>query len=77
MHEPGLRFTGIFIPAEILEREDITLMEKFLFVLIDALKGYENKFYLASKLGTCEKQVEISIDRLKKLGLIETKAVRL
>jgi len=73
---PKPRFTGIFIPAEILEREELTLMEKFLLSWIDALycKNHGGCFasneYLASKLGAKENTVAKSLTKLRKLNLL-------
>ena len=60
MHEeelvPTPRFTGIFIPVEILEMHDLTYLELILLSWIDALyckkhRGcFASNAYLASKL---------------------------
>lgn len=77
MNEPKPRFTGIFIPAEILEIEELSFSEKFLLSWVDALycKTHGGCFasneYLAKKLGVKENTVVKSLTKLRKMKLIE------
>lgn len=74
---PSPRFTGIFIPAEILEMENLTPLEQMLVSWIDALhsKEYGGCFasneYLAQKLRVKENTIAKAITNLRQLGLIE------
>ena len=74
---PQTRFTGIFIPAEVLQLENITLMEMMLLSWIDALfckqKGgcFASNEYLASKLRVKENTIAKSLTNLRQLGYIE------
>lgn len=76
-NEPKQRFTGIFIPVEILEIDEISLTEKFLLAIIDSLycKDYGGCFasneYLANKLNLNEEALRKHLSKLKKLTLIE------
>ena len=75
--EPSPRFTGIFIPVEILERKDISIFEKLLLSWIDSLFDigrsgcFASNKYLADKLGVKENTVAKAITHLRKQGLIE------
>lgn len=77
MDEPRTRFTGIFIPAEILECQELTLFEMLLLSWIDALYCAEHggcfasNEYLAKKMkGAKVNTVVKALIRLRKLGLI-------
>jgi len=75
--EPKCRFTGIFIPVEILEYPNISWSEKLLISWIDALydeeKGgcYASNDYLASRLGVASNTIAKSLGNLRKAGLLE------
>lgn len=75
---PSPRFTGIFIPVEILEIEELSLLDQMLLSWIDALysKKYGGCFasneYLASRLRVKENTIAKSLIKLRDLGLIET-----
>lgn len=78
MSEPKPRFTGIFIPVEILEIEDLSFFDMLLLSWIDALYDhqaggcYASNKYLGSKLkGAKENTVAKSITKLRQKGLIE------
>lgn len=74
---PTPRFTGIFIPVEILEIQGLTPSEIILLSWIDALqcrqKGgcFASNSYLALKLHLKEKHVSDMISKLKSLNLIK------
>jgi len=74
---PKPRFTGIFIPVEILELKEISLLEKILLSWIDALydeeKGgcYASNFHLSQRLGVKENTIVKAISKLRKMKLIE------
>jgi len=76
-NEPKQRFTGIFLPAEILEMSEISWMEKILLSHIDSLYCkehggcYASNAYLATILGSEENTIAKSITKLRKLDLIE------
>ncbi len=78
MHKtPTPRFTGIFIPAEILEMKELSVFEKLLLSWIDALyckdhRGcYASNSYLSEKLNAKENTIAKSIGRFRNMGLIE------
>jgi Helix-turn-helix domain len=77
MNNPTPRFTGIFIPIEILEREDINAFDKVLLSWIDALycKDHHGCFasneYLANRLKVEPNTIAKIITKLRKLNLIE------
>ena len=71
---PVPRFTGIFIPVEILDHEDLTLLEKIMLSWIDALFDPEKGgccAYLSKRLQAKENTVCKSIAKLRRLGLID------
>jgi|GEM_PF-2983073 len=75
--EPKMRFTGIFLPAEILQMEELTPTDQILLAWIDALyceeRGgcFASNEYLASKLKLKINTLKILISKLVKLGLVE------
>jgi len=77
MNNPKPRFTGIFIPVEILQRTDLTTLEMLLLSWIDALycdiRGgcFASNEYLASRLQVKENTIAKSLTKLRSLGLIE------
>lgn len=77
MNEIKPRFTGIFIPAEILEIEELTLLDQLLISWIDALyckeRGgcFAKNEYLAAKLRVKENTIVKSLVKLRAMGLIK------
>ena len=77
MKEPKMRFTGIFIPAEILAMEDLSPCEKFLLSWIDSLfcsqhgGCFASNSYLAEKLKVKENSIAKSISKFRTLHLIK------
>lgn len=77
MNEPVPRFTGIFIPVEILELKNLSYLEKFLLSWIDALYCKEHggcfasNEYLANKLDAKENTISKALTHLRKLKLIK------
>lgn len=74
---PQPRFTGIFIPAEILEIKDLSYFEIMLLAWIDALYSKEKKGcfasneYLAQKFGIKKGTIVDTLTNLRKKNLIE------
>lgn len=74
---PKPRFTGIFIPVEILSIENITPLEMILLSWIDALYSeqdggcYAKNEYLAARLHVEENTIAKAVSKLRKFGLIE------
>jgi hypothetical protein len=73
--KPKTRFTGIFIPVEILEIEDISLLEKFLLSLI---KSHQEEGVVLSKnedlaalLQVKENTISKALSHLRTLRLIK------
>lgn len=77
MPTPKPRFTGIFIPAEILEIPGLSSTDILLLSWIDALQCkehggcYASNSYLAAMLRLKENTIKILISKLKDLGLVE------
>lgn len=78
MKEPQQRFTGIFLPAEILACEDLNLFETILLSWIDALYCpahggcFASNKYLGDRIkGAKENTVAKALTHLRTLGLIE------
>lgn len=74
---PRPRFTGIFLPVEILEMPDLSFLDQILLAWIDALfddsKGgcWASNKYLSEKLKVQENTVAKSLTNLRSFGLIE------
>jgi len=77
MSNPNPRFTGIFIPVEILEIEELSPLEQFLISWIDALYCenhggcFASNDYLAEKLRVKENTISKALTNLRKIGLLE------
>lgn len=77
MSIPTPRFTGIFIPAEVLEHPDLTMLEQLLLSWIDALycknhKGcYAKNEYFAERLKVKENTIAKALTSLRQKNLIE------
>lgn len=75
MEENQRKFTGVFIPAEIYENQEISWVQKILWCEIQALSGsgccYASNAHFAKHLGIDERNVIKHISILKKHGLIE------
>lgn len=74
---PTIRFTGLFIPAEILEIEELSSSECMLLAWIDALYCkehggcYASNEYFMTKLKIKESTIRAHISHLVELGLVE------
>lgn len=78
MTNPSPRFTGIFIPIEILENPSLTLFEMMLLSIIDSLycpkhRGcYASNAHLGKRAGNAQENTVVkSLTKLRRLGLIE------
>lgn len=78
MNQPRQRFTGIFVPVEILELEGITLFEERLLAIIDSLYDPEyggchaSNDYLAQKMRNAKPNTVVkALVKLRSMGLIE------
>lgn len=75
--QPKPRFTGIFIPVEILELQELSLLDQMLLSWIDALycRDYGGCFasneYLATRLKVKVDTISKSLTKLKRLDLIK------
>ena len=75
---PNPRFTGIFIPVEILELKVLTPSDQILLSWIDALYCKKNggcfasNKYLAERLNVKENTLAKALVKLRNLGLIES-----
>lgn len=72
--KPSLQFVGIFIPRDLVLRDDISITEKVLTAVIDSLdnsKGcWASNAYLGGIIGCGERQVREYLTRLESLGII-------
>lgn len=68
-------FKGVWIPKEIWLNEELTMLEKVIFVEIDSLDGqdhcYASNEYFATFCNCSESKVSKAIKKLKDLGMIE------
>lgn len=68
-------FKGVWIPKEIWLNEELTLIEKVIFVEIDSLDNEDHCIagndYLATFCGCSERKVSDAIKKLSELGYIE------
>lgn len=77
MNNPSPRFTGLFIPVEILENSELTLLEQMLLSWIDALyceksRGcYASNEYFAKRLKVKENTVAKALTSLRQKKFIE------
>lgn len=74
MENPSLGFVGIFIPRELWLRADLTITEKVLAGVIDALdRGtgcWASNSYLADTLGVGERQIREYLGRLEQANVV-------
>lgn len=74
MKEPSLQFVGIFVPRDLVLRDDLSLTEKVLTSIIDSLDNGEGCWasngYLSGIVGCGERQVREYLTRLESLGII-------
>lgn len=79
MDNPSLGFVGIFIPRELWLKPDLTVTEKVLLGVIDALdKGdgaWASNAYLANTVGVGERQIREYLTRLEAAGVLKRWAV--
>lgn len=68
-------FKGVWIPKEIWLNEELTLLEKIIFVEIDSLDNENHctagNEYFATFCNCSESKVSKAIKKLKELGMIE------
>ena len=65
-------YVGVWIPAEITEREDLTPLEKWLWAEIAGYREcWASNAFLAKRMGISENWVSQRISKLEKLGLVE------
>ena len=74
MEKPSRDFKGIWIPKEIWESEQLSIMEKVLFVEIHSLDNergcYASNRYFAEFFDVSERQIQTRIAGLKAKGFI-------
>lgn len=75
MDENQRNFTGVFIPAEIYENEELSWSDKILWAEIQALSGKTacraSNAHFAKHLKSTEHTISKSIAKLKKLGFVK------
>lgn len=79
MENPSLGFVGIFIPRDLWLKPDLSVTEKVLLGVIDALdKGegaWASNAYLANTVGVGERQIREYLTRLESAGVLRRWAV--
>jgi len=74
MEKPSRDFKGIWIPKEIWESENLSIMEKVLFQEIHSLDNergcYASNRYFSEFFGVSERQIQTYIASLKVKGFI-------
>lgn len=69
-----LGFTGIFIPRDLWLKEDLSITEKLLAAVVDALDQgdgcWASNEYLGSVLGLSERTVRMYLERLESWGIL-------
>jgi len=74
MEKPSRDFKGIWIPKEIWESTQLSIMEKVLFVEIHSLDNergcYASNRYFSEFFGISERQIQTYIANLKSNGFI-------
>lgn len=72
--KPSLGFVGIFVPRDLVLREDLSLTEKVLTSVVDSLDNgggcWASNAYLGSIVGCGDRQVREYLTRLEALGII-------
>jgi hypothetical protein len=74
--EPKRKFTGVWIPAHVWERDDLGWIEKCLIAEIHSLGGdtgncYAGNGHLAEKMGVSERRIGQMLASLKSAGLLK------
>jgi DNA-binding MarR family transcriptional regulator len=68
------KFTGVWVPKEVLEHEGLTVTEKVAYGIIDSLDGedgcYASNGYLGRILGVSPRQVKNIVNALLEAGLV-------
>lgn len=68
---PVKEYTGVWIPAEVMESEELSPMEKILFGEIAGFREcYASNAWLAKRIGRSERTVKRLISHLIKLGFV-------
>ena len=74
MEKPSRDFKGIWIPKDIWESEQLSIMEKVLFVEIHSLDNergcYASNRYFAEFFSVSERQIQTHIASLKTKGFV-------
>ena len=69
---PVKEYTGVWIPADVMESEELSPMEKILYGEIAGFREcYASNAWLASRIGRTERTVKRLISHLIELGFIE------
>ena len=72
MSEP--RYTGVWMPREVIEDGRLSMSDRFLYSIIDGLEGDEgcwaSNSYIAGVMGVTSRQVQNIVKRLVELGYV-------
>lgn len=69
---PVKEYTGVWIPADVMESEDLSPMEKLLYGEIAGFREcYASNAWLAGRIGRSERTVKRLISHMMELGFVE------
>ena len=69
---PVKEYTGVWIPAEVMECEQLSPMEKILYGEIAGFREcYASNAWLANRIGRTERSVQMMLAKLIKIGFVE------
>ena len=69
---PVKEYTGVWIPADVMESEELSPMEKLLYGEIAGFRTcYASNAWFANRLGRCERSIRRMISHLIELGFVE------
>lgn len=69
---PVKEYTGVWIPADVMECEELSPMEKILYGEIAGFREcYASNAWLANRIGRSERSVQMMLAKLIKIGFVE------
>lgn len=69
---PVKEYTGVWIPADVMESEELSPMEKILYGEIAGFREcYASNAWLANRIGRTERSVQLMLSKLIKTGFVE------
>lgn len=69
---PIKEYTGVWIPADVMESDQLSPMEKILYGEIAGFREcYASNAWLANRIGRTERSVQMMLAKLIKIGFVE------